>query len=216
MPKPPRLEAYLLVEGNDDRHVVWHLCAEHALPEKFSVEMAEGITELLDGLTTRIRARGLRVLGVMVDADENIIARWQAIRDRLQDSGKLQELTYTTVPAAPPAEGWISNEPDRPRIGVWIMPDNQRPGKLEDFTIGLIPRSDMLLAKAESILQDIDTAGLRLYSTTDHSKALIHTWLAWQREPGQPLGTAITARSLLHDVPMALAFVAWLRRLFSL
>lgn len=216
MPKPLVLEAYLLVEGNDDRHVVWHLCKEHALPEKFTVEMAEGITELLDGLTIRIRAPGLRILGIMVDADENVTSRWQAIRDRLQDNGKLQGLTYTTVPAAPPSGGWISAEPDRPRIGVWIMPDNQQPGKLEDFAVGLIPGSDRLLTKAELVLQEIDTAGLRLYSATDQPKALIHTWLAWQQEPGQPLGTAITARSLRHNAPLALAFVDWLRRLFDL
>lgn len=216
MPKPPVLEAYLLVEGNDDRHVVWHLCAEHALPETFTVEMAEGITELLDGLTTRIRAPGLRVLGVMVDADENITARWQAIRGRLQDRGKLQGLAYTTVPAAPPAGGWISAEPDRPRVGFWIIPDNTSAGMLEDFAARLIPNDDPLLTRAKAILDELEQGRLNRYSLAHRPKALIHTWLAWQEEPGQPLGTAITKQSLRHNAPLALAFVDWLKRLFDL
>lgn len=59
MPRPPVPPAkYLLVEGKDDQHVVRHLCGLHRLPQSFDVEVPEGdggITELLEGLTTRIR-----------------------------------------------------------------------------------------------------------------------------------------------------------------
>lgn len=47
-------------------------------------------------------------------------------------------------------------------------------------------------------------------------KAMIHTWLAWQREPGRPMGLAITKRFLDPEAPSAMEFVAWVRRLFDL
>ena len=49
----------LLVEGKNDRHVIWALCGIYQLPQTFSVEIAqergtEGIEALLSGLPARI------------------------------------------------------------------------------------------------------------------------------------------------------------------
>ena len=100
-------------------------------------------------------------------------------------------------------------------MGIWLMPDNQLPGMLEDFVAQLIPSADTLRGKADAILQEIELEGLQRFTGLHRPKALIHTWLAWQEEPGQPMGLAIRARALGHDSPTALAFVAWLRRLFT-
>jgi hypothetical protein len=219
MPKPRRREAYLLVEGEDDQHVVWHLCEQHGLPEIFTVEMPEtggGIADLLDGLTNRINAPDLRTLGIMVDADVNLSARWRSLRDRLRNRDKQQDRAYSAIPARPPHEGWISAEPHLPRVGIWLMPNNRLPGMLEDFAAQLIPANDQLLPKAEAILQEIEGEGLHRYSLAHIPKALIHTWLAWQQTPGHPMGTAIAARALRHDASLALEFIGWLRRLFDL
>jgi hypothetical protein len=48
------------------------------------------------------------------------------------------------------------------------------------------------------------------------SKAFIHTWLAWQKDPGLPMGRAITAKALSADSAIAVSFVNWLNRLFNL
>jgi hypothetical protein len=53
------------------------------------------------------------------------------------------------------------------------------------------------------------------FSKLDEPKAVIHTWLAWQEEPGRPLGTAITARYLDPHVPEVDVLVAWLNRLYE-
>ncbi|MDP9373616.1 MAG: hypothetical protein M3Q65_14425 [Chloroflexota bacterium] len=169
-----------------------------------------GIEALLESVPIRLREEGLRRLGIVVDADVRLSPRWQAVRDRLRDSG------YRNIPAVPPAEGWISSEPELPRVGVWLMPDNLLAGMLEDFATRLIPTSDALLARAEAAVRDLEEAGLNRYTLAHHSKALIHTWLAWQETPGQPLGQAITAEALDSNLPLARAFVAWLRRLFDL
>lgn len=46
-------------------------------------------------------------------------------------------------------------------------------------------------------------------------KAVLHTWLAWQEEPGLPYGTAIRARYFRHDSEVAECFVRWFRRVFE-
>ncbi len=94
------------------------------------------------------------------------------------------------------------------------MPDNQLPGMLETFVAHLIPADDPLAAEAEGCLQGIEREGLNHYQMIHHPKAFIHTWLAWQANPGQPMGLAITAQVLHHNETLAMAFVNWLRRLF--
>ncbi len=214
MPKKPK-PRQLLVEGKNDRHVIWALCNQYQLPEIFSVEVpeedgTEGIEALLAGLPARLDESKLQTLGIVVDADRDLAARWQAVRDRLIASG------YHNIPKVPPAEGWVDAPSDRPRVGVWLMPNNQLPGMLEDFVAHLIPSNDALRPKAEAILQEIEEAGLNCYTSVHRPKALIHTWLAWQETPGMPMGQAITARVLSHESPIAIAFVAWLQHLFEL
>lgn len=212
MSKP--VSRYLLLEGNSDQRVVENLCIRHGL-EVPRIILPNGINRLLDGIPDRINAPGLEVMGIVVDADTSLEARWQALRDRLQDRDKLAELAYRDFPAAPVAEGWISQRVDLPRIGIWLMPDNRRIGILEDFVAVLIPATDPLLAKANMVLRDLEAEGVQRYAQASRSKALIYTWLAWQREPGRPMGQAIAHHDLRHDAPAALAFVAWLRRLFA-
>lgn len=47
-------------------------------------------------------------------------------------------------------------------------------------------------------------------------KARLHTWLAWQEEPGKPMGLSITARYLDADALHAQQLIKWLRQLFDL
>lgn len=201
----------LLVEGKDDVKVIGALCAKHNLPDVINIETPkdEGIEALLRQLPVKFREENWRTLGIVVDADQDISARWQAIKDRLAANG------YADIPPSPPLTGWIS--PILPkRVGVWLMPDNQLPGMLEDFAAFLIPTNDLLRPKADAVLQEIEQAGLNRYPKAHHPKALIHTWLAWQEPPGMPMGLAVTATALRHDAPTANAFVDWLKRLFDL
>lgn len=102
-PSKPKSQQ-LLVEGKDDRHVIWALCEQHQLPETFSVEVPQedddpGIEALLSGLSARLKEKNLRTLGIVVDADQDLLARWQAVRDRLNASG------YQNIPKRPPGAG---------------------------------------------------------------------------------------------------------------
>ncbi len=100
-----------------------------------------------------------------------------------------------------------------PRVGVWVMPDNQTEGILEDFLRFLVPENSALFGHVESSVAEIPEGEVR-FRPPDTPKAIIHTWLAWQREPGKPLGAAITARYLDPNVAKVDLLVAWLNRLF--
>jgi hypothetical protein len=217
--KPKKTTNYqqLLVEGKNDRHVIWALCEQYQLAETFTVEVPpgkrEGVESLLAVLPVLLNEKKLQTLGIVVDADQNLAARWQSIRDRLINSG----YPKTDIPNLPLAEGWVyqPTDPYLKRVGVWVMPDNQLPGMLEDFVALLMPKDDNLRPKAEEILREIEGEGLNRYGEIHHAKALIHTWLAWQETPGMPMGQAITARVLQRESPIAQVFADWLQRLFE-
>jgi hypothetical protein len=113
------------------------------------------------------------------------------------------------------AEGTIIEESLLPIAGIWLMPNNQLPGMLEDFVGFLVPQGDPLWNRAGECLNGIPAEHRRFYDV-NRSKAHIHTWLAWQDEPGTPLGSAITKRYLDADAAHAKLLMDWVRRLFNL
>lgn len=204
----------LVVEGQDDQHVIWALCKQYDLAETFTVVTPKsggngGVEAVLRLIRPSLMEPGLRSLGVVLDADENPERRWHAI------SGRLAEEGYTSVPRQPAHSGTIIDESGRPRVGIWLMPNNQLPGMLEDFVAHLIPQEDLLRPKAQQILDEIESQKLNRYPLVHRPKALIHTWLAWQRNPGQPMGQAITAHTLGRNEATAQSFVNWLNALFG-
>jgi len=215
MPKAgPR---YLIVEGNSDKQLILELCKKHGIPELSFDFPARGggIQQLLESIPIRISEPGIEILGIIVDADTDVTARWQALRDRLQHAAILQEKVYSSFPTGPPIDGWISNEAHSPRVGVWLMPNNIVPGMLEDFARSMIAGDDLLLTKAIGTIEEIEQSGLRRHTGAERPKVVVHTWLAWQEESGRPLGQAVAHGYLRHDAPLALTFVAWLQRLFN-
>jgi Protein of unknown function (DUF3226) len=214
MPRPANDPQQLLVEGKNDQHVIWNLCESHSLPANFKVEVpgsSGGIEELIRDIPSRIQQSTLRTLGIVVDADSNAISRWWRVQNALSS-------TSASMPAVPVIGGWVADT-DGPsgslRLGIWVMPNNADTGVLEDFVMMLIPDADDLVPHARVALANIEAASIQRYSVIHQSKALIHTWLAWQETPGNPMGTAIGAGHLRADAALAVAFIAWLRRLFD-
>ncbi len=206
---PPK---QLLVEGKNDFHVISALCKKYDVPKTFEIlkpEGGEGIEAVLEDISIKLKQIDLITLGIVVDADDDVAARWQAITNRLQAFG------YQNIPKILPKNGWVYTEEEKPKIGVWIMPNNQLPGMLEDFVGYLIPPEDKLKDKAEAILTEIENEGINKYSLTHKQKALIYTWLAWQKKPEMPMGQAITAQVLSNNSEIANIFITWLKRLFN-
>jgi len=103
---------------------------------------------------------------------------------------------------------------DRGRAGRWLMPDNKNPGILEDFLATLVPDGDPCWTHAREATAEARRIGAPLLE--QHSaKGHLYAWLAWQDPPGMPFGTALTAKCLSHESPVARDFVAWFKRVFG-
>ena len=213
MPRPSRTfeepaDKVLIVEGSDDAHTLRNLLMRHGMDKGFSLLDGNGYENIRQSLGTRLKAGNEQQLGLLVDADSSLTDRWVSLRDVLLHSG------YDSVPASPEASGTIIHQPERTTIGIWLMPDNQQPGMLEDFAASLLPPDDVLWPRAERAVREIPEHERRF--GIHHSKAVLHTWLAWQEEPGKPIGQAITKNFLNPDAELAQRLVAWTRLLFDL
>ncbi|MDP2606596.1 MAG: hypothetical protein Q8S00_28995 [Deltaproteobacteria bacterium] len=200
----------LLVEGRDDEYVLKHLCGQRGVQNLDEITPLGSVERLLENFPVRLKESDIEALGVVIDADTDIAARWQSLRDRLRKAG------YQNVPEDPVATGTILHPPPKtllPRVGLWIMPDNQTRGILEDFLRFLVPPGSSLFSHVESSVATIPEAERR-FSQLAQPKAVIHTWLAWQEDPGKPFGTAITAKFLDPNVAQVDVLVAWLKSLF--
>ena len=80
----------------------------------------------------------------------------------------------------------------------------------------LVRDEDKLMPFVDETLTKLEDKGLNKYKEIHKSKAKIHTWLAWQKTPGTPMGTAITKRYLDTDNKMCDKFVEWITNLFNL
>ena len=175
----------------------------------FIVEAKDGYERLRADLSVRLRVPALRTVGVVIDADTALNDRWRSICDVLTQSG------YKQLPAVPDVDGTLlTAQGSLPRFGIWVMPDNRLSGMLEDFIQHLIHHGDPLLPRAQASIDGIPAAERR-FQDVHRAKALIHTWLAWQQEPGTPMGQAVTKHYLDANHALAQRFLTWLRQLFS-
>ncbi|HEX5869654.1 MAG TPA: DUF3226 domain-containing protein, partial [Longimicrobium sp.] len=187
----------LWVEGKDDSAVVQSLCEQHQVSEVFRVVAKNGVEDVLDNFYTELRAPDADRFGVIVDANGNAQARWDSIRHTLEAEG------YGEVPKELQPEGMIlAGTPHRPLFGAWIMPDNSSPGALENFAASIVPADDALWARAGEAVDAIPEDERR-FPLVRRAKAHVHTWLAWQKSPGSPMGQAIGKGDLDAQAPSA-------------
>jgi len=194
----------LLVEGSDDFHLVKNVLRAHGVTlDQREIHNCGGLEILLDqSLPQHLRA-SYDAIGVIVDADLDIESRWQSVSARLKEAGY-------EVPETPPSDGLIvTTHP--PVVGVWLMPNNSLPGTLEDFVERLIDPADALWPYAKACVASIPMP--RRFREAAERKAEIHTFLAWQEEPGTPLGLAVTKKYFQTDVALVHSFLAWVNRL---
>jgi len=167
-----------------------------------------GVDKLFSQISLYIKNRD-QSLGILVDADFNLQLRWNSLVTILAPLG------YMLPDQPDPRGSIIHSKRFNTKVGIWIMPDNLVTGMLEDFVNTLIPEYDPLISYAEKIISEIEDNQIAQFANIHRSKALIHTWLAWQENPGTPMGLAITKSYLNHNHELCLLFVNWLNRLFN-
>ena len=203
MDSPSNNNKVLLVEGQDDKHVVRHLRLKNGLDAKICIRDKKSIHQLLPAIGPEVKAPGLDTLGIMADANADLTARWSAISNRLREAN-------IEAPDLPSPEGTII--PGTPRVGIWLMPDNQSSGELEDFVQTMIPAGDPVWPRSRRYIDGIPDES-RKFIPKKKSRAELYAWLATRKDP-KLMGTAIGAEDLRIDGALCTSFAAWMQRLF--
>lgn len=206
----------LFVEGRDDQWVIANIALlsgfslQDPKARDFNIVAKDSVEQVIAAAREAIEPEyEIERLGVVIDRDTFERNNWVRLAEAFRPH-------YTISEDFPHVGGTIlrPNEAGRPVVGVWLMPDNKSEGMLEDFLISMVPSGDQLLAHAQAVVPAVPASAGR-FQQIHQSKAIAHTWLAWQRSPGLPFGTAIKCGYL--DVRAALpnTFAEWLNLLFK-
>lgn len=197
-----------MVEGPDDLHVVLHLHLGTQGEPRFYIKDKGGDVPLLDSITGEVNVGGREALGIVTDADEGASDRWEAVVSRLGEAG------VTGLPDGPEPGGvCIDGGARLPRVGIWVMPDNESPGELEDFVSRMVPDGDPVWPLSKSYSDGIP-ADIRKFTAKKAHRATVYAWTATREQPGR-MGAAIKAGDLKTDGELATRFLGWLQRLFG-
>ena len=199
-------ERILLVEGRDDLSVMCNLCRSDSGMPKFQITAKGGWDELRRAIRGEIIAEGRAAVGIVVDANDSLDGRWQGIAERLQAAG-------LTSPPRPARTGTIIETSGKPRVGIWVMPDNLSTGELENFVARMIPSTDPVWPLSEEYIDGIPEKH-RKFAERKIVRAKVHAWLAARNRP-RLMGTAIRAGDLDMNGAQVQMFLEWLRDLFG-
>ena len=206
----------LLVEGETDKRTMPFLLEANGVAWETAdgpvvyIAPYGGVDQMLKlgAIESELSASGLEALGIVVDANGDPRRQWARIRG-------LCQAQFPSLPPDIPAEGLQVTHVAGPRFGVWIMPDNRSKGMLEDLLVQLVPgESGSLFALAEHCVEEAEEQGAP-FKPVHRTKAKVHTWLAWQDEPGKSLHQAVHHRVLDPTMTESKPFVRWFRHLFS-
>ena len=217
---PPK-EKVLLVEGVVEERLVPYLIGQNgvAWPKDWrnapvQIREKDGVQNILKRSTieAEVRESERRITGILLDADDDMAAKWDSIRDCCEPYFPMLRETEIGI------EGVVLSDAESgQKLGIWIMPDNQSGGMLETLLLKLVrgSESDALLQFARDTCREAKERFAAPYKDSHVHKAEIHTWLAWQDEPGQQLHAAIDQRILDPKSENAKPFVTWFRNLFE-
>ena len=208
-PHPDNAKFAMVVEGEDDKHFLASIISRN-LGQNLSVPIfaRSGFSDVLNAIPSEIKVSGREVLGIILDANNDLIKRWREI------SQSLNSVVDLNVPLEPRIGGTIIERGKRhPRIGIWLMPDNKSNGELEDFVIKMIPTDDAIWPRAQTYIDGIPT-NIRRFRESKKRRAELYAWLATQELPGR-IGFAIKRGDLDINGDLTQQFVVWLKSLFA-
>ncbi|MBC1219706.1 hypothetical protein GNF10_29545 [Nostoc sp. UCD121] len=207
----------LLVEGPEDLRVIPELIEKNGI--RWGNNKREAIVSIQDCggydnidanlISTELQASGLTNLGVIIDADEDLPARWMSIRNACLPS-------IPDIPKEISETGLIHVTKNGIKFGIWIMPDNQMRGMLETFLAYMIrDEGETIWQYAQEVAQEAKNKGAP-FKDSYLDKAKIYTWLAWQEEPGRQLHQAIKYEFLNPQHSKTQTFLIWFKNLYNL
>ena len=181
----------------------------------FRTNTVSHFPKLIKLLLKMLKAGQVRHFGIVADADHvsggGFEQRWKQMTQPLKDYG----YRIPSNPPKLPCLGSIFRHSELPPVGLWLMPDRKHNGMLEDLIYKTVKREENqgeLIKWAEKCVSKLP---VRLFSSYHHTKAIVYSWLAWQKRPGQTLDVAINGELIDSESKEMQGFVKWLHSVFG-
>lgn len=199
----------VLVEGKTDEFLIGILLREFGINQP-TLTGCGGKKEAVRDFEELVKGTG-DFAGIIVDADTSAANLWNSIRSRLLRSDLRFEghRNSDDIPFSLQKKGLILNT--RPRIGVWIMPNNEGEGEVEDFIIDLISSNDKIWKLADEYIEKVCSVDSTMKKK---SKAKLNSWLA-ACDPNRQPGAALDVKRLNRNSENWKNFESWAKRLFG-
>lgn len=217
----------LLVEGASDQKFFKQLLSELSNAPEIEPKIPRDVDAQIyrNGLQPLYRQLELQLgllirgqinkLGVIVDADHTAQDNNGFANRRAQLVDLLSNSGFFITPAPERAsQGEVFAHPSGAEVGVWIMPDHQSDGMIEDLFMGSVKvEQHSLLEHTASVIDNLGEH--KAFALHHESKAKLSTWLAWQKEPG--ISPSYAYHKGLFDRESAgfVALTDWLKRVFD-
>ncbi len=216
------MQQRLIVEGSDAIALANILMKKglrppkgYANPTKFKekfVKVAGSISQIQTVLGEQLDTPDVAHIGIIVDADKKgATARLASLIDFIQKKtdADLPDIRLTS-------KGVVFQLPDERYIGIWVMPDNENEGYLEHFIGAMIPEDDKTWLFTQAKVSELTAQKFCQFTEAKIQKALVYTYLAWQKTPGLPMGTAVSAGYFNIKTPLVGNFADWFKSTFVL
>ncbi|MBD3167183.1 hypothetical protein GF324_11320 [bacterium] len=210
----------MIVEGIDTAHFVPELMENYigrweTGPDQYlvNIDSPGGQDDILNDayMYAKLRSPEVSYLGLVLDAEGDLSSLWIRISSLFATYG-------FGLDDHPPSKGYIGkSESINKKLGIWIFPDNQTNGMLEDFIILLLSdQSHSLFDFAKDATEKAKSDKNAPFKEVHRSKAEVRNWLAWQDPPGIQYHHAELCKSVLNlRASTGLAFRDWFMELFD-
>lgn len=122
----------------------------------------------------------------------------------------LQRQGYNTSGITMNENGACFETQDKPRVGIWIMPNNRDKGTFADFYLKSALPDNILMQKIEDVLNKNKKDKLVKYKNAYHGAAKFFTYLAWQKNPSRSDYELFDSKKFNMQNELFINFKKWL------
>lgn len=219
----------VLVEGDTDREAAAQLLRPLGVDfgrtkSRWPIQSKESKEKVLAAIPVELESRSkqnstatsaVSALGIVIDADDDAKATWQAVRNLLVDHHGGRQNLMPSAPIGRPAL-FSSLLNDSLMIGVWLMPDNRNVGTLEDFLLGAAACKSGLTYSWEVTPGGLASWSPRQRTQNEITKAVFGCYRSFGPNPDASYGTNIAHDSVIdHSAGSIPTFVEWIREVLQ-
>jgi len=174
---PFKCTKLLAVEGEDEVNFFKKLLEHTGLADDVEIRKAGGkdsFKNLLPAFKITSGFKNIESIIIVRDADDNARAAFQSVKNVLEKNQFI----------APDISACFTD--GKPKIGIFILPDNNSPGMLEDLCLSTVKTHDGMTC----VERFIKCTGELKDKPANPSKAMVQAFLATKTKIAQSLGVA--------------------------